>query len=211
VDQAAALGPEALELEDELLQRHRRASPTTSRDHARRAQVALEVRADQVAVEASSGCIGRSPRRLRAPSGGFEKMRPSNARTSTGSSGPDAGRTRRTRSPARPGGSEARPRKRRRAARAAVERRIEPVQPQQPGLEVAPRSAGLVPASVACTTREREAVDLLLGLALRAEGVEQLRAARQEERGVEAALAGAERGAQELGLAQAQEVRSLRP
>ena len=103
----------------------------------------------------------------------------------------------------------ARRRERPAAGGAAVERRVEAVEPQQPGLEVAAQELRARALLGRLHDGEGQPVDLLLGLALGRERVEELRAAREEERRVEAARARAEGRVQQLRLAEPQELGSL--
>ena len=209
VDEAAPLRPEALEGEDDLLERHRTRLPCDLADHPRGPEVPLEVRRDEVAVER----LDRARRRARLAE------RVGRAAEELGQQAPRVGRQ--VRAGGRPavGADEAvggavvgeRPRRRQRPAAggAAVERRVEPVQLQQPGLQVAAQELGARALLGGLHDGERQAVDPLLGLALGREGVEQLRAAREEERRLEAARAGPEGRVQELRLPEPEELRTL--
>ena len=95
------------------------------------------------------------------------------------------------------------------AGGAPVERRVEPVELQQPGLEIPSQQLRARALLGRLHDGQGQPVDLLLGLALGRERVQQLGAAREEERRVEAARARTEGRVQQLRLAEPEEVRTL--
>ena len=187
--EAAALRPEALEREDDLLQGHRAASRAISRSTRGERRSRSRWAAIRSRWKASSARAGRRPAPPPRASGGSEEEageHPSRLGRQVGPGGRPAVVA--DEAVRRRGGSGARPRRQRAAAGgAAVERRVEPVQLQQPGLEVAAEQLRARARLGRPHDGERQPVDLVLGLALGREGVEQLRAAGEEESRVEAA------------------------
>jgi hypothetical protein len=83
------------------------------------------------------------------------------------------------------------------------------VQLQQPGLEIAREHLGRTPVLGRPDHRDRQAVDVVLGLAFGAEGVQQLGEIRERQRVLEPAAAGEERRPQQLAAAQAKQLGPL--
>ena len=152
VDQAAPVRPVALEREHDLLQGHARHLPGHVLEDALRAQVALQMARHEVLVKAlqdGQPPVGTARRgRRRAPEHlvqeGARRHGQHRARGGPAIIAHEA--VGRIVVPERPAGERAA------AARAAVERRVDTVQPQQPGLEVAPEERSGMPASAARMT-----------------------------------------------------------
>src|SRR5262245_19810725 len=98
-----------------------------------------------------------------------------------------------------------------RARRTLVERWIESVQPQEPRLQI-PRKRLQVRSRFRRPKRgESEAVEPVLGFAFEGEAVQQLRRVGKKERRLEVPRSRRKCGAQEIAVAQAEELRPLPP